>query len=680
VAQWCCGNADLLRDCVSHCILEKSADFFKNNRNFQPHCVSHYVPRDSRRRRPFLARTIHTQALAQPMRTLRRRFALAPALAGPPVTLLLAVGATAHRLPITGAWMWTKPMPADPARAFATHREPPTEIGEPRCSNSVSSTVGQFCQAEAGQFWRASKCFDRVVINGYLSGLSRPENVVYFFRDVLGIRAITKEVLSARTRDYQAWVEAYARKQKIPIEWAEKGVRKEDYVRPWLQRMQRQQRPGVYFIFKSMEQGTTFRSTAPKFPTADPDYRILGKQRSRFTHYYFYIRDDTLGPLVLRVASFLPFQTTYYLNGHSFIEQELRRLSVPFRKRDNAFLAVADPRRLQAAADRFTPRLIQERLDYWTFVLGPKFALRERRAMNLRRFYAIGQVEYCRNFIFRRHFPIHHLFERSCEFGLWRLTAHKISQIFGVRITKRLHGKLQSTLEQIEHGHHICRAYCKNSFVKQYEKFRTFLRNEVCSNNLRDFGLKKGLEHLAAVRTAFLGVTDRFAAFQAQWLNVHVDFPLLQHLAQPLVVGRTKFPGLKIHEPRIIRLLEVLLHAGTQIAGWRAAAIHDAILTTYGLTPDRYRITQLRYDLRKLKAHGLLQRDGTRYAYRLTSKGLKVALLFVLFHKQLCGPLANSLFHHRPHANAQHPQSKLEAALYKADTSIHRIIRLLEAA
>jgi hypothetical protein len=27
-------------------------------------------------------------------------------------------------------------------------------------------------------------------------------------------------------------------------------------------------------------------------------------------------------PLVMRVASFFPFQTTYYLNGHSFVEQE----------------------------------------------------------------------------------------------------------------------------------------------------------------------------------------------------------------------------------------------------------------------------------------------------------------------------------------------------------------------
>jgi hypothetical protein len=30
-------------------------------------------------------------------------------------------------------------------------------------------------------------CFDRIVIHGYLSVLSRPEQVVYFFRQVLGL-------------------------------------------------------------------------------------------------------------------------------------------------------------------------------------------------------------------------------------------------------------------------------------------------------------------------------------------------------------------------------------------------------------------------------------------------------------------------------------------------------------
>jgi hypothetical protein len=521
-------------------------------------------------------------------------------------------------------------------------------------------------------------CFDRIVIHGYLSGLSRPEQVVYFFRNVIGVAVVDKEVLSKRTNEYRNWVEAFARNHHTPMEWAQKGVRKEDYVRPWLRRIERAGQYGVYFIFQSMEQGPTFRCSMPKFPTQDPNHRILSPQRSRFTHYYFYLRDETLGPMVMRVASFFPFQATYYLNGHSFIEQELNKNKIGFRKNDNAFLAVDDVAALQGAADRLTGEVIRERLDYWTLLLGPKFSKREQGAMNLHRFYAVNQIEYCRNFIFKRHFPIHRIFERSCEIGLWRLTAHKISEIFGVRVTKKLKGKLNTTLEQIEHGHHIFRAYFKHAFVKQYEKFSTFLRNEICSNNLSDFRLKKGLDHLAAVREKFLAITDRFATFQAQSLNVHVEFPLLQRLALPITVGTAKFPGIKIHDTRMIRLMEVLLHGGITVGGWTAKQIHNAILTAFELSAARYGLNQLRYDLRKMKAHGLIERDGKRYAYRLTGKGTKVALTFVLFHQRLCGPLANSLFHHEPNSDAQ-PNSKLEAAYYKADASISNIIQLLEA-
>src|SRR6202007_1584686 len=82
-------------------------------------------------------------------------------------------------------------------------------------------------------------CFDRIVIHGYLSNLSRPEQVVHFFRNVVGVPAVSKEVLSRRTADYQNWVEAFACNHGLPIEWAEKGVRKEDHVQRWLRRMER---------------------------------------------------------------------------------------------------------------------------------------------------------------------------------------------------------------------------------------------------------------------------------------------------------------------------------------------------------------------------------------------------------------------------------------------------------
>jgi hypothetical protein len=126
--------------------------------------------------------------------------------------------------------------------------------------------------------------------------------------------------------------------------------------------------------------------------------------------------------MVLCVASFLPFQTRYWINGHHFIAGELQRQGVRFRKDDNA--------------------------DSWTWVLGPKFSKKDRAAINLRRHYSLNQVEYCLNFIFQRNFPIHKIFERSGELGLFRLTADKIAQIFGVPKHKRLRGKLHSLLEK----------------------------------------------------------------------------------------------------------------------------------------------------------------------------------------------------------------------------------------
>jgi hypothetical protein len=64
-----------------------------------------------------------------------------------------------------------------------------------------------------------------------------------------------------------------------------------------------------------------------------------------------------------------------------------------------------------------------------------------------------------------------------------------------------------------------------------------------------------------------MAATDRLAGFEAESLNVHVDFPLFQRVALPVTVGRTRIPGIKIHDTRMIRLMEVLLHAGTQLTG-----------------------------------------------------------------------------------------------------------------
>jgi hypothetical protein len=351
---------------------------------------------------------------------------------------------------------------------------------------------------------------------------------------------------------------------------------------------------------------------------------------------------------------------------------------VTFRQDDNAFVGVQDVARLQAVADALSGELIQKRLEHWTFLLGPKFTSEDRRGAMLERSFYLHQVEYARNFIFRRHRPIRDLFARSCELGLWGLQADKIVNIFGGQ--KRLiNGKVQTTLERMD-GRHVFRAYWKHGWLKQYAKSWTFLRNELTSNNLRDFGLRKGLEDLGAARQKLLGVLDRFAGVQAENLNVHGDFSLLTRIALPVQNGKVRTAGIRVQDARLLRLLEVLLHAGVGVGGWTTRQLLAEIHQRFGLTPESYGLHSLRYDLRKLQGHGLLERVDGHHRRRLTDKGQRVAILFLLFHRRLCGPLAASHFHHRPNQQHRPPLSKLEAAYYQADRAIDQIVQILQAA
>jgi hypothetical protein len=417
------------------------------------------------------------------------------------------------------------------------------------------------------------------------------------------------------------------------------------------------------------------------------------------------------------VATFVPFHTTFWINGHSFMERVLLAAGARFRKDDNSFLGIDDPARLQKAADSLSAETIQKRLDYWSLAVGPKFSAKERRAVNLNRMYSIQQVEYCWNFVFKRNTPIHRLYERCCDLGLFRLTADKITRIFGFRKDRRMRGRMQSVLEKLDHGHHVLRAQARSAVGRMYEKFSTLLRVEVLSNRLPDFGVGKSLENLDRARQALSRAGDRLSGLVAEMLDTHVDFALFQRMALPVPVRAargakaagsgepTKQPGaggvgkadgakvkggkadqdkreakvggIKIHDTRMVRLMEVLLHAGTRIHGWRGEQIRLAVVAASGIKPEDYTPNQVRYDLRKMRAHGLLERDGKRYAYRLTDKGVKAAAMFVLFHKRVCGPLAGSLFVRKPGDTKS--ATKMEAAYNKADKAIGGIVKLLAA-
>ncbi len=131
-------------------------------------------------------------------------------------------------------------------------------------------------------------------------------------------------------------------------------------------------------------------------------------------------------------------------------------------------------------------------------------------------------------------------------------------------------------------------------------------------------------------------------------------------------------PGLKLHDDRVIRLLEALLHPGAFGTDWTTRELHARVLARYRLADKDYRLSQLRYDLAKLRAKGLVERLGRTRRYRLTSSGAKIGVLLVKLRTRLLGPLATlatastaqrSFLLHNP----------VDAAFHEVDTALDHL-------
>ncbi len=523
-------------------------------------------------------------------------------------------------------------------------------------------------------------CWDRIVLNGYIERLQRPENLIYFFHDVVGIACIEPGVLEQRTNAYKAWVRRLADEHDIPVLAAPpappKGVRKEDFVQPFYRRLKGSE--GVACVLTSLEQGRTFVSYTPRWtpPSGDANYRFIKACRKRFLHFYWYVWDPILGPMSVRVASYFPFNVTCYLNGHSFVAQELTRAGIRFRKADNAFTGVADVAALQAAADRLSAALIQRRCAYWVRRLVPTFSPAERAALAPGYRYSMAQMELATDIVFKRSAPLKALFRRACELGVLVGGAERTTHLFGRRIDRRYQGKLQTVLDQRDAGHPVLRWYYGTSFAKQYTRGDRhgdcILRNETCSNDARHFGIGRRLENLPLLREKLAATNERCLALQAELLASTVDTGQLAALAQPTVVGQRRIPGLKLHDDRVIRVLETLLHPAAFAADWTTRELHTRILARHQLADSDYRLSQLRYDLAKLRAKRLVERVGKSRRYRLTPLGLKLGVLLVKLRSRLLGPLATLVTSPTTRRPPLHHNS-VDAAFREVDTALDHL-------
>ncbi len=473
-------------------------------------------------------------------------------------------------------------------------------------------------------------CFDRLLLNAIIQPLQEPAMIVGFLQRCRQVPAITRQYLRQVSEDYHGWVQRLAQARKIPIVEPPKGVRREQWVEPFYARCRTTS--GIAVILKSRE----IARVAVSYTTRSGGNHI--EVYPRFVwQYYFYLRDRECGRMFIRICPYFPFNARVYLNGHEWLACQLRRADIAFRQPANAFVSCVRPGRLQQLADSFSAHDIVSCAHRWLAQLVPFFRDAERRHGGCGYRLFASQVEYCTNLIFKRRAALDQLADRLLDVNRTIGRPDKLSTIFGRRITRRYRGSLQTQIADYHLGNPVIRSDYKHASVKQYVRDHLLLRTEATTYRTTDLGVGKSVEHLPALRTTLRAITERYLGVQHDILETYVDRGQLSQLRAPtLTPSGRRIPGLRLDDPRLLAVMHALTRFAHLARGdrFRTRDLHEPTAAALGLTPVTYTLAQLRYDLGKLRAKGLVQKiDGTQ-TYRLTEPGFRLCLLFLkLFHR-----------------------------------------------
>src|SRR3954454_9865285 len=150
----------------------------------------------------------------------------------------------------------------------------------------------------------------------------------------------------------------------------------------------------------------------------------------------------------------------------------------------------------------------------------------------------------------------------------------------------------------------------KHTKIKQYHKEGRALRTETTINDTGDFQIRKGLTNLPALREVGFSANRRLLGVQRLSHNPIRAAEAFTAVHQPIVTDDGhRIAGLRLGDRRAHALLQALLIFRLLPGGFLNRDLRALLTDLLRRLPDE-QITagQMTYDLRRLRAHGLIER------------------------------------------------------------------------
>jgi hypothetical protein len=475
---------------------------------------------------------------------------------------------------------------------------------------------------------------DRMYLNVYVPPLQRELGVVSFLRYHRGHTFASSVLLDPITKAFVRAIEAFVAEQGVPLVSFERGQRKDDVMAEHLARFTAAE--GVVFVGRAQEKTPVFRTEKRRHPTTGQAYPWIVRSTAMVNHFYFYCVDRDFGPFFLKFCTYFPYNAKLCLNGHEYVKRQLAQRGIPYTALDNGVLTCRDPRRLQQLCDGLSTEAIEALLRKWLRRLPHPFTVRDQRA-GYRYHLSILQAEFSLTQVLDRPVTGRIFFEEVIRENLDLGRPDQVQLIFDRHVTKRTPGRFRTRVitEGVTPSLHVD---YKSTRIKQYHKEGRALRTETTINNTRDFDIGKRLCNLSALRKVGFQANRRLLDVQKTSQDCLLGEVAFREITSAKQVGQQRVSGLPYADPMVLVLFQLLLLFRLLPCGFRNKDLRPHLAQLLGKDPSACTQGQMTYQLRRLRLHGLIERQAQSHRYRVTDHGLRVALFFTRSYARLVRP------------------------------------------
>ncbi|HEX7429582.1 MAG TPA: hypothetical protein VF328_22325 [Mycobacterium sp.] len=475
---------------------------------------------------------------------------------------------------------------------------------------------------------------DRMYCNVWVPQLAYGAGVQGFFVGHRGHHYASTALMDPMTKAFVAEINGFVAARGLELVSFGKE-RKDDVVQQFLARFTGTE--GVLFVGRAQEKALVWR-TQRRYNHAGEPYAWLVRSTAFVNYFYFYCVDEDFGPFFIKFCTYFPYTAKLCFNGNEWAKRQAAKAGIGFEALDNGFAAVDDVDRLQTICDSLGPAQIDALLRKWLRILPNPFT-DEDEAAGYRYELSVLQAEFSLTQMLDRPVSGRIFFEQVLHDNLDIGRPDHVSLIFDRRIIAkgraRTPGRFRTRVitDGVTPSLHVD---YKNTKVKQYHKEGRALRTETTINNPHDFRVTKRLTSLPELRQIGFTANRRLLGVQTISHDPIRGAQAFHHLTAPVLTEEgTRIPGLRFGDNRVHALLQALLVHRLLVHGFTNRDLRTLIAPLLGKSAEDITAGQMTYDLRRLRAHGLIERVPRTRRYTVTDTGLQHALLFTHAHDHL---------------------------------------------